>query len=113
MLDLERRRELASLLKPVSKPVEIDRPFTEEQKRRMLDVVHDKGEWKLILAQHFANVEELLATSAGSFPEGFVPSLDMFITPTFRGHYADYGTVLYRELHDVFYNAAFIEHAKA
>lgn len=48
MLDFTRRRELAGLLKPVSKPVEIDKPFTEEQKRRMLDVVH-AGEWKLII----------------------------------------------------------------
>jgi hypothetical protein len=113
MLDEARRRELSGLLRPVSRPVEIDRPFTEEQKRRMLDVVHDKGEWKLILAQHFSSAEELLATSAGSFPEGVVPSLEMFMTPTFRGHFADYGTVLYPELHDVFYNAEFIGHAKA
>jgi hypothetical protein len=113
MLDEARRRELSGLLRPVSRPVEIDRPFTEEQKRRMLDVVHDKGEWKLILAQHFASAEELLATSAGSFPEGVVPSLEMFMTPTFRGHFADYGTVLYPDLHDVFYNADFIGHAKA
>ncbi len=113
MLDEARRQYLSDILRPVAPPREIDKPFTEEQKRRMLDVVHDKGAWKLILAQHFASPEELLATFAGGFPEGFTPTLDMFMTPTFRGFFANYSAVLYPELHDVFYNEAFLNHAKS
>ncbi len=113
MLDEQRRQYLSNILRPAAPPREIDKPFTEEQKRRLLDIVHDKGEWKLILAQHFPNVEALLATFAGGFPEGFTPTLDMFITPTFRGFLANYSTVLYPELHDVFYNEAFLGHAKS
>lgn len=111
MLDEARRRELSNILRPTAPPREINRPFSEDQKRRMLDVVH-AGDWKLILAQHFASPEELLATFAGGFPEGFTPSLDMFLTPTFRGFYANYSSVLYPELHDVFYNEAFLAHAR-
>lgn len=84
MLDESRRQYLSDILKPASPPREISNPFTEEQKRLMLDVVHGKGPWRLILAQHFPTVESLLATFAGGFPEGFTPTLDMFLTPTFR-----------------------------
>ena len=66
---------------------------------------HDNGPWKLIIAQHFASADELMATMSGAFPEGFTPTLDLFLTPTFRGYLANYGTVLYPELHDCFYNA--------
>ena len=113
MLDQARRQYLSDLLKPAAPPREIDRPFTEEQKRRMLDVIHAGGDWKLILAQHFPNAESLLATFGGGFPEGFKPTLDMFLTPTFRGFFGNYSTVLYPELHDVFYNEAFLAQAKS
>ena len=112
MDDQARRQYLSDLLRPVAPPREIDRPFTEDQKRRLLDVVHG-GDWKLILAQHFASAEELLATFAGGFPEGFTPSLDMFLTPTFRGFYANYSAVLHEGIHDCFYNEAFLEQAKS
>lgn len=108
-----RRQELSKILRPAAPPREIDKPFTEEQKRRMLDIVHDKGEWKLILAQHFANAEELLATFAGGFPDGYTPTLDMFLTPTFRDFFGKYSAVLYPELHDVFYNDAFMAQARS
>jgi len=113
MLDDARRQYLSDILQPASPPREIANPFTEEQKRVMLDVVHDNGPWKLILAQHFPTAESLLATFAGGFPEGFTPTLDMFLTPTFRGFLANYSAVLYPEMHDLFYNAAFLEHAKS
>ncbi|EZP74104.1 hypothetical protein BV96_00192 [Sphingomonas paucimobilis] len=113
MLDDARKQYLSDILRPASPPREIDKPFTEEQKRLLLDVVHDKGPWKLILAQHFPNAESLLATFAGGFPDDFKPTLDMFLTPTFRGFLANYSAVLYPELHDVFYNEAFLNHAKS
>lgn len=113
MLTDERRLELSDVLRPVAPPREITDVYTAEQRQRLLDVVHREGPWKLIIAQHFASADELMATMSGSFPEGFTPSLDLFLTPTFRGYLANYGTVLYPELHDCFYNAGFIEQAKS
>jgi hypothetical protein len=112
MLTDERRMELSNVLRPAAPPREIDAVFTDDQRDRLLDVVHAEGPWKLIIAQHFASADELMATMSGAFPEGFTPSLDLFLTPTFRGYLANYGTVLYPELHDVFYNERFLDMAK-
>ncbi|WP_445165509.1 hypothetical protein ACTXG7_16470 [Mycolicibacterium sp. Dal123E01] len=113
MLTDEQRLELSDILRPVAPPHELTDIYTPAQRRRLLDVVHTGGPWKLIIAQHFASADELMATMSGAFPEGFSPSLDLFLTPTFRGYLANYGTVLYPELYDCFYNADFIEHAKS
>jgi len=43
MLTEARRRELSDILRPAAPPRQLENLFTEEQKRRMLDVVHDKG----------------------------------------------------------------------
>lgn len=112
MLTDERRIELSDVLRPAAPPREIDGVYTDDQRERLLDVVRTKGPWNLIIAQHFASAEELMATMSGLFPEGFEPSLDLFLTPTFRGYLANYGTVLYPELHDVFYNERFLGMAK-
>ncbi len=113
MLTDERRMALSDVLRPASPPVEVSNVYTDDQRDRLLDVVRADGPWKLIIAQHFASADELMATMSGAFPEGFTPSLDLFLTPTFRGYLANYGTVLYPELHDVFYNARFLDMAKA
>ena len=107
------RASLSDILRPAAPPRVVENVYTDDQLRRLLDVVHSQGSWKLIIAQHFANAEELIATMSGSFPDGFTPTLDMFLTPTFRGFYANYSTALFPEIHDCFYNQAFIEHAKS
>lgn len=112
MLSNEQKRHLSDLLQPVSPPRELSNVYTEDQRRRLLDVVHS-GAWKLIIAQHFPTPESLIATFAGGFPEGFEPSLDMFLTPTFRGFYANYSTCMYPEIQDTFYNPTFLEYAKS
>ena len=112
MLSNEQKRHLSDLLQPVSPPRELSNVYTEDQRRRLLDVVHS-GAWKLIIAQHFPTPESLIATFAGGFPEGFEPSLDMFLTPTFRGFYANYSTCMYPEIQDTFYNSTFLEYAKS
>jgi hypothetical protein len=113
MLTDERRTELSDVLRPAAPPREIDNVYTDEQRERLLDVVRTQGPWRLIIAQHFASADELIATMSGVFPEGFTPSLDLFLTPTFRGYLANYGAVLYPQLHDCFYNAQFLEMAKS
>jgi hypothetical protein len=107
------RRGLSDILRPASPPRVVDGVYTDDQRERLLDVVRQEGPWKLIIAQHFANVDELMATLSGGLPEGVEPSLDSFITPTFRGFYANYSAALYPEIHDCFYNPAFLEHAKS
>jgi hypothetical protein len=113
MLTDERRMELSDVLRPAAPPREIDNVYTNDQRERLIDVVRSEGPWKLIIAQHFASADELIATMSGVFPEGFTPSLDLFLTPTFRGYLADYGAVLYPQLQDCFYNAPFLEMAKS
>jgi len=107
------RQALSSILKPIAPPRVLHDVYTDDQRERLLDIVRTHGPWKLIIAQHFANVDELIATLSGGMPEGVEPSLDSFVTPTFRGFYANHSAVLYPEIHDCFYNAQFLEHAKA
>lgn len=113
MLTDERRTELSDILRPAAPPREIADVYSDDQRDRLLDIVRTHGPWKLIIAQHFASADELMATMSGAFPEGFAPSLDLFLTPTFRGYLANYGAVLYPELHDCFYNARFLDMAKS
>lgn len=107
------RRQLSDILRPVAPPRELDDVYTDDQRKRLLDVVRQNGPWKLIIAQHFASAEELIATAAGGFPDGVTPTLDMFLTPTFRGFLANYSTSLYPEINDCFYNDKFLELAKS
>jgi len=113
MLTEARRQELSDLLRPVSPPRVLENVYTDDQRERLLDVVRQQGPWKLIIAQHFASAEELIATGSGGVPEGVTPTLDMFLTPTFRGFYANYSALLYPQIHDCFYNATFLELAKS
>lgn len=108
-----RRETLSDILRPVAPPRELENVYTDDQRERLLDVVHRNGPWKLIIAQHFSSADALIATLSGAMPEGVTPTLDMFLTPTFRGFYANYSTALYPEIADCFYNPAFIEYAKS
>lgn len=113
MLTDERRMALSDVLRPASPPVEVSDVYTDDQLERLLQVVRTEGPWNLIIAQHFASADELMATMSGAFPEGVTPSLDLFLTPTFRGYLANYGAALYPQLHDVFYNESFLNMAKS
>src|SRR5271165_1194096 len=113
MLTEAQKEAVALNLRPASPPRELDNVYTDDQRERLLDVVRRHGPWRLIIAQHFSSAEALMATLSGSFPPGVTPSLDMFVTPTFRGYYANYSAALYPEIHDCFYNAHFLELAKS
>lgn len=106
-------QSLSDILRPVAPPRELFDVYTDHQREALLDVVRSEGPWKLIIAQHFASIEELIATMSGNMPEGVEPSLDMFLTPTFRGFYANYSAALYPEIHDCFYQPQFLEYAKS
>ena len=106
-------QDIASTLRPVSEPRVLDRVYSDDQHRRLLEVVRREGPWKLILAQHFASAEEVIATISGSMPEGVTPTFDMFLSPAFRGYFAMNGTCLYPELEDTFLNRTFLDHARS
>jgi len=99
----------ATTIKPVAEPRVIEGTYTDDQYHRLLQVVRDKGPWQMILAQHFASAEEVIATMSGSMPEGVTPTFDMFLTPNFRGYLAKYGTSLYPEIDDCFYNPKLLD----
>lgn len=98
---------------PVAPPQIIEGAYTEDQHRRLLKLVRDKGPWAMILAQHFKSPEEVVATTSGTMPEGFKPTWDMFMSPVFRGYLAKGATPLYPEIEDCFYNSKFLDLARA
>lgn len=101
------------VLRPVAEPRILEGVYTADQHRRLLDVVRREGPWSLILAQHFKSAEEVIATMSGKLPEGVTPTMDMFLTPCFRGHFAEGGVVLHEGIEDAFYNTEFLNHAKS
>lgn len=113
MLSPIQKQRMSDVLRPAAPPRELADVYTDDQRQRMLGVVREHGPWKLILAQHFASAEALLATMSGSMPEGVTPTLEMFLTPTFRGYFAEHSACLYPGLHDCFYNEVFLAHARA
>jgi hypothetical protein len=105
--------DLATTLRPVAEPRILDGVYSQDQHRRLLDVVRRNGPWPLILAQHFKSAEEVIATMSGAMPAGVTPTLDMFLTAQFRGYLAQHGTCLYPEIEDCFYNSAFLAQARS
>lgn len=99
----------SSIFRPVAEPRVIENAFTPDQHERMLNVVRENGPWSLILAQHFKSPEEVIATTSGSIPEGFKPTWDMFLSPVFRGYFAQASTMLYPEIEDCFLNSKFLD----
>lgn len=96
--------------RPVARPRIIENAYSEDQHRRLLDVVRDQGPWPLILAHHFKTPEEVLATGGSvDLPEGFKPTWDMVLTPVFRGYLAHQGVCLFPEIEDCYYNSHFLD----
>lgn len=107
------KQALSDMLRPVSPPVVIDSVYTEVQFRNMMRVIRENGPWALILKHHFSSVEEIIATTTGGGAQDTGNlTMDMFLTPAFRGFFADNGVCHYEELHDVFFNQRFMDHAK-
>jgi len=100
---------MTTTFRPIAPPQVIEDAYTEDQHRRMLNVVRQNGPWSLILAQHFKSPEEVVATTSGSMPEGFKPTWDMFLSPVFRGYFAEGSTSVHPEIDDCFYNAKFLD----
>lgn len=103
-MDIERAR----LIRPVAEPRIIEAAYTEDQHQRLLAVAREKGPWPLVAAHHFKSAEELVASTSGSVPEGVELSMDMFLTPVFRGFYSWNQVCLHPDIEDCFYNPKFL-----
>ena len=103
---------LAAVLRPVAPPRVLEGVYTDDQHARLLGVVQEHGPWPTITAHHFQSVEELIATSSGVVPENHGMTLDSIATAHFRGYLAEGSCCYYPEIHDCFYNAAFLELAR-
>lgn len=101
--------ELADNFRPVARPRIIENAYTEDQHRRLLDVVRRNGPWPLILAENFKTPEEVIATTSGKIPQGVTLTWDMILNPVFRGYLARQGVCFYPELEDCYYNSHFLE----
>jgi hypothetical protein len=99
----------ATVFRPIASPQVIENAFTADQHRRMLDVVRTNGPWSLILAQHFNSPEEVVAATSANTAEDINPTWDMFLSPVFRGYFAQAHTVIHPEIEDCFFNARFLD----
>ena len=99
----------ATMFRPVAEPRIIENAYSEDQHRRMLNVVRRDGPWQLILAQHFSSPEEVMASTSGVLPDGFKPTWDMFLSSVYRGYFARGGVALYPEIEDCFLNTKFLD----
>jgi hypothetical protein len=107
--------ELADNFRPVAPPQIIENAYTEDQHRRVLDVVRENGPWQLILAENFKAPEEVIATTSGEIPEGVTLTWEMLlqnVPAVFRGYLARGGVCFYPELEDLYYNSRFLELAR-
>lgn len=101
--------DISAVIRPVAEPQIIENTYSDDQHARLIKLVREKGPWKMILAQHFASAEEVVATLSGAMPEGVEPTFDMFLTPNFRGYLAQHGVCLYPEIEDCFHNSKFLD----
>ncbi len=104
--------QMNELLRPVAPPRVLDGVYTDDQHRRLLDVVKEHGPWPTIAARHFESVEELVATTVGMVADGLDLTLDDIAAPQFRGFYGENAVCYHPEVHDCFYSARFLELAK-
>ena len=99
-------------LRPVAEPQIFESGFTEDQRKRLFDVLRREGPWQTILTQEFSSPEEVIATTSGSLPEGLEVTWDMFLTPVFRATLGRGHASLFPEIEDCFYHSTFLELAR-
>jgi hypothetical protein len=111
-MSLQHREEISRRLRPVRPPRVVDGVLEREQIDTVLDLIRSHGPWDLILKHHFSSLEELVATTSGGRPPDPNASLDSFLTPTFRGFFANGGVCLFPEAEPLFYERRFMAWAR-
>ena len=109
----QHREEISRRLRPTRPPRIVDDVLATHQLASVLDLIRRHGPWDLILKHHFSSLEELVATTSGGRPLPPNTSLDAFLTPTFRGFFANGGVCLYPEAEPIFYERRFMAWARA
>ncbi|HEX5065336.1 MAG TPA: hypothetical protein VFY49_04425 [Myxococcota bacterium] len=106
------REAIANRLRPIRPPRVVDDVLQKDQLETVLDLIRRHGPWDLILKHHFSSIEELIATMSGGRPPDPDVSLDAFLSPTFRGFFANGGVCLYPEAEPIFYDRRFLAWAR-
>jgi hypothetical protein len=101
------------ILVPAAPPRILDDVYSDDEHRRLFDVVKRNGPWPTIISHHFTTVDEMIATVSGVIPPDHGLTLDDVAGPHFRGFFAENSVCLYPELEDIFYNSRFLAEAKA
>src|SRR5437868_5086316 len=100
------------ILTPVAPPRILESVYTDEEHRRMFDVIKREGPWGTIISHHFETVDELIATVSGVIPPDHGLTLDDVAGPHFRGFFGKNSVCFYSELDDIFYNSRFLAEVK-
>ena len=111
-MSVQHREEVAQRLRPIRPPRILDGVLTSEQLEATLELIRRHGPWDMILKHHFSSLEELVATMSGGQPVDPSASLDSFLSPTFRGFFANGGVCLYPEAEPLFYDRRFMAWAR-
>jgi hypothetical protein len=101
-------QRLNQILRPVAPPRVLHGVYSDDQYRRILDVIKRHGPWPTITAHHFETVEELIATSNGGVPDNLDLTLDDVSTAHFRGILGEGSIAFFPELEDCYYNSGFL-----
>jgi hypothetical protein len=96
-------------LRPVAAPRILEGVYTEDQHRRLFDIVKRHGPWPTITSIHFDTVEELIATVTGVVPENHGLTMDDVASSQFRGFYGQNSTCYYPEINDCYYHDGFLD----
>ncbi len=111
-MDNGHREEISRRLRPVAAPRVIDGVLRDEQVRAVLGLIRAHGPWDLIIKHHFSSLEELVATTSGGRPLPPGTTLDSFVTPVFRGFFANGGVCFYPEAESLFYDSRLLAWAR-
>jgi hypothetical protein len=106
------REEISRRLRPVRSPRPVDDVLDRDQVATVLELIRRHGPWDLILKHHFRSLEEVVATTSGGRPLDAGASLDSFLTPTFRGFFANGGVCLHPEAEPILYDRRFMAWAR-
>ena len=101
------------ILTPVAPPKILESVYSDDEHRRMFDVIKREGPWGTIISHHFETVDELIATVSGVIPPDHGLTLDDVAGPHFRGFFGKNSVCFYPELDDIFYNSRFLGEVKS
>jgi len=98
---------------PVAPPRLLENVFSQDEVRRLFEVLRTRGPWRMVAGIYFKTVEELLAISMPLGGEGREYKMSDFLTPSFRGFLGNNGMPYEEEIHDIFYSKKLLDLVKS